>query len=50
MESINELYKWADDIMIIHTIKILQDSGLTEEDIMRELELTKEDYEKIVAM
>lgn len=46
MENINDLYEWADYITIMHMIKILQDSGLTKEDIMRELALTKQDYEK----
>lgn len=48
MDNIKSLYEWTDRITIIHTIKILQDSGISKEDIIQQLDLTEQEYEKML--
>lgn len=44
MNNFDDLKEWADKIALKHTIKILQDSGLSKEKIIDELNLTEKEY------
>lgn len=44
METWEELNKWADDTAKEHSIKILRDSNISDDEIMRDLNLTNEEF------
>ena len=46
MSKFEDFVKEADENVLHHTIKILLDSGLDKEEIIRELELTENEYNK----
>lgn len=48
METWDELKNWAEDISLIHSVKILIDLGKSKEDIEKEFNLTDHQYKKII--
>lgn len=46
MKNFDDFIKQTDENILYHTIKILLDSGLSKEEIIRELDLTEKIYNK----
>ena len=47
MNNFEDLKQWTDEVTLYHTIKILQDSGLSKDQIITELNLTETEYNKV---